>query len=207
VNLSSSIGVLFTMHNPIDELVHTIDRMNPVPLILGGLFTFCALGIGYIVWRHGAARDVWSEFAGAHGLEVSGLEVGGTPRVAGRYRGVEIEVGLNLIGTVVLRRRGSYEISDTRIIARLGAPLPEGTWLDAESGVAAHPLVSDPVAGPVVDAFMRDTRQAAISDTVVTATIEAMPADVAALERVVDACVRCAQAIDARTEARPAQVG
>jgi hypothetical protein len=168
---------------------------NPVPLILGGMFAFVAVGIGFIVWRHRSARDVWSAFGEAHGLAVSGLEAGESPRITGRYRGVEIEVGLNLVGTILLRRRGRYEISDTMVVARLDTPLPEGTWISAEDGQGgtAHRLL----ANPVVAEFLRTNRHAAVADAGVTATIEAMPADVATLQRVVDACVQCAQAIDA----------
>lgn len=188
------------MQNPIDSVLDALDKVNPALLAIGGLFTFCALGIGFIIWRFGASRDVWSAFAEAHGLEVSGLDVGSAPRISGRYRGTDVEIGMQLLGTIALQRRGRYEISDTRVIAYLGAPLEEATWLDADEfeKPTHHPLLADAATGPVVTAFLRDTRQAAITETAVTATIEAMPDDVASLERLVDSCVRCAEAIDAR---------
>lgn len=194
------------MQSPIDSVLHAIDKVNPALLAIGGLLTFCALGIGYIVWSFGASRDVWAEFAEAHGLEVSGLDVGDAPRIAGRYRGTDVEIGMQLLGTIALQRRGRYEISDTRVIAYLGAPLEEATWLDADEveKPTHHPLLADAATGPVVTAFLRDTRQAAITETAVTATIEAMPKDVASLERLVDSCVRCAEAIDARVSRRHA---
>jgi hypothetical protein len=159
-------------------------------LISRGMFALIALGIGFIVWRHRSARNVWSAFGAAHGLSVSGLEVGGSPRITGRYRGVEIEVGLR-----ILRRTRRYVFADTMVVARLDTPLPEGTWISAEDGEGgtAHRLL----ANPVVAEFLRTNRHAAVADAGVTATIEAMPADVATLQRVVDACVQCAQAIDA----------
>lgn len=188
------------MQSPIDSILQVFDTVNPALLAIGGLLTFCALGIGYIVWSFGASRDVWSAFAEQHGLEVSGLDVGSAPRISGRYRGTDVEIGMQLVGTIALQRRGRYEVSDTRVIAYLGSPLEEVTWLDADEVEkrTPHPLLDDATMGPVVSSFLRDARQAAITETAVTATLEAMPDDVASLERLVDSCVRCAEAIDAR---------
>jgi hypothetical protein len=157
-------------------------RGTTILLIVGGLLAFAGLVIWLVIRSFYAKRRVWARFGAAHGLAVSGLEVNGEPRVSGTYRGVPIEVGLGAVGTLRLRGKGTFVVSDTRAVARLATPLPQG---------------GDPAVHATVAAFLANARHAYVEADEVSATVAAMPGDVAALQQLVDSCVDVALAINA----------